>query len=212
MSVQARWPSSASSVQPVPLSMPLQQQQAEGVLPSHFSHSSSADPSFTVNRFPGSQPSVASDHKRNFSVATDATVTQLPDELGIVDASSCVSSGASVPNVDINSLSVSSVTDAGKTGVQNCSSNNSGQNSGTNLKSQSPQHKGVSTQQYSHSSGYNFQRGGASQKHSSGGGEWSHRRTGFMGRNQSGAEKNFSSAKMKQIYVAKQTSSGNLRV
>lgn len=209
MSVQARWPSSASSVQPVPLSMPLQQQQAEGVLPSHFSHASSADPSFTVNRFPGSQ---ASDHKRKFPVATDVTVTQLPDELGIVDASSCVSSGASVPNVDINSLSVSSVTDTGKTGVQNCSSSNSGQNPGTNLKSQPPQHKGISTQPYSHSSGYNFQRGGASQKHSSGGSEWPHRRPGFMGRNQSGAEKNFSSAKMKQIYVAKQTSSGNLRV
>lgn len=210
MSVQARWPSSASSVQPVPLSMPLQQ-QAEGILPSHFSHASSADPSFTVNRFPGSQPSVASDHKRNYTVAADATVTQLPDELGIVDASSCVSSGGSVPNVDIKSLSVNSVTDAGKT-VQNCSSSNSSLNAGTNLKSQSPQHKGIPVQQYSHSSGYNYQRGGASQKNSSGGSEWPHRRTGFMGRNQSGAEKNFSSAKMKQIYVAKQPSSGNLRV
>lgn len=213
MSVQARWPSSASSVQPVPLSMPMQQQQAEGILPSHFSHASSSDPTFTVNRFPGSQPSVASDHKRNFTVASDATVTQLPDELGIVDASSCVSSGTSVPNADINSLSVNSVTDAGKTGVQNCSSSNSGQNAGSNLKSQSSSHhKGISAQQYSHSSGYNYQRGGASQKNSSGGSEWPHRRTGFMGRNQSGAEKNFSSAKMKQIYVAKQPSNGNLRV
>lgn len=211
MSVQTRWPSSASPAQPVPLSMPMQQQQAEGILPSHFSHASSSDPTFSVNRFPGSQASVASDHKRNFTVSADATVTQLPDELGIVDSSSCVSSGASVPNVDINSLSV---TDAGQTGVKNCSSSsNSGQNNaGTNLKS-SLHHKGISSaQQYSHSSGYNYQRGGASQKNSSGGSEWSHRRTGFVGRNQSGAEKNFSSAKMKQIYVAKQPSNGNLRV
>ncbi|KAL4019875.1 hypothetical protein IC575_018637 [Cucumis melo] len=211
MSVQTRWPSSVSPAQPVPLSMPMQQQQAEGILPSHFSHASSSDPTFSVNRFPGSQASVASDHKRNFTVSADATVTQLPDELGIVDSSSCVSSGASVPNVDINSLSV---TDAGQTGVKNCSSSsNSGQNNaGTNLKS-SLHHKGISSaQQYSHSSGYNYQRGGASQKNSSGGSEWSHRRTGFVGRNQSGAEKNFSSAKMKQIYVAKQPSNGNLRV
>ncbi|XP_004142008.1 uncharacterized protein LOC101218305 isoform X1 [Cucumis sativus] len=211
MSVQTRWPSSASPVQPVPLSMPMQQQQAEGILPSHFSHASSSDPTFSVNRFSGSQPSVASDLKRNFTVSADATVTQLPDELGIVDSSSCVSSGASVPNGDINSLSV---TDAGKAGVQNCSSSsNSGQNNaGTSLKSQS-HHKGItSAQQYSHSSGYNYQRSGASQKNSSGGSDWTHRRTGFMGRTQSGAEKNFSSAKMKQIYVAKQPSNGNLRV
>jgi hypothetical protein len=143
-------------------------------------------------------------------VATDATVTQLPDELGLVDPSSSTSTGALAQAVVTNNSSVNTITDAGKTDVQTGGSRNSnGQNTSSTFRTQSSsQHKNMSAQQYSHSSGYNYQRGGGvSQKNS--GADWSHRRMGFQGRNQSlGAEKSFPSSKMKQIYVAKQTNSG----
>lgn len=143
-------------------------------------------------------------------MATDATVTQLPDELGLVDPSSSTSTGAPAQAVVTNSSSVSTITDAGKTDVQTGGSrNSSGQNTSSTFKPQSSQHKNMSAQQYSHSSGYNYQRGGGVSQRNSSGAEWSHRRMGFQGRNQSlGAEKSFPSSKMKQIYVAKQTTSG----
>ncbi|MGV7428929.1 hypothetical protein PJI19_29705, partial [Mycobacterium kansasii] len=64
-----------------------------------------------------------------------------------------------------------------------------------------PQHsqqKYLSSQQYNHSTGYGYQRGGVSQKSGSAG-EWSHRRMGaFHGRNHSlGAEKNFPTSKVR---------------
>jgi hypothetical protein len=191
--------------------MPLQK-PAEGVLNSQFSHGPPVNQSFTSNRFPDSRTSTPSDSNRNFPVATDATVTQLPDELGLVDPSSSTSSGAPAQAVVTNSSSVSTMADAGKTDVQTGSSSNiSGQNTSSTFKTQSSHHKNTSAHPYSHSSGYNYQRGGVSQKNSSGA-EWS-RRMGFQGRNQSvGAEKSFPSSKMKQIYVAKQTTSGTSTV
>uniref|UniRef100_A0A2N9H8U9 BAT2 N-terminal domain-containing protein n=1 Tax=Fagus sylvatica TaxID=28930 RepID=A0A2N9H8U9_FAGSY len=213
LSVQARWQRiPATSLQSVPLSMPLQK-QAEGVLNSQFSHGPPVNQSFTSNRFPDSRTSTPSDSNRNFPVAADATVTQLPDELGLVDPSSSTSTGAPAQAVVTNSSSVSTMADAGKTDVQTGSSSNiSGQNTSSTFKTQSSHNKNTSAHPYSHSSGYNYQRGGVSQKNSSGA-EWSHRRMGFQGRNQSvGAEKSFPSSKMKQIYVAKQTTSGTSTV
>ncbi|XP_024932079.2 uncharacterized protein LOC107424795 isoform X1 [Ziziphus jujuba] len=207
MPVQARWPHvPASPLQSVPLSMPLQQ-QADGALPSKFGHAS-VDQSLAANRFPESQTSTISDKNRNYPVATDATVTQLPDELGLVDPSSSTGTGVSAQSVVARSSAVNVNADTSKTEMaQNGSSNGSGQ---SNIKTQFSQHKNnMSGQQYGHSSGYNYQRGGGASQKISSGGEWSHRRSGFQGRNQSlGAEKSFQSSKMKQIYVAKQTSSG----
>ncbi|KAE7999604.1 hypothetical protein FH972_004012 [Carpinus fangiana] len=209
LSVQARWQRvPASPLQSVPLSIPLQK-PAEGVHTSPFSHGPPVNPPLTANRFVDSRSSTPSDSSRNFPVATDATVTQLPDELGLVDPSSSTSTGALAQAVVTNNSSVNTITDAGKTDVQTGGSrNSSGQNTSSTFRTQSSsQHKNMSAQQYSHSSGYNYQRGGVSQKNS--GADWSHRRMGFQGRNQSlGAEKSFPSSKMKQIYVAKQTNSG----
>jgi hypothetical protein len=210
LSVQARWQRvPASPLQSVPLSIPLQK-PAEGVHTSPFSHGPPVNPSLTANRFVDSRSSTPSDSSRNFPVATDATVTQLPDELGLVDPSSSTSTGALAQAVVTNNSSVNTITDAGKADVQTGGSrNSSGQNTSSTCRTQSlSQHKNMSAQQYSHSSGYNYQRGGGvSQKNS--GADWSHRRMGFQGRNQSlGAEKSFPSSKMKQIYVAKQTNSG----
>lgn len=208
MSVQARWSHvPAPPLQSVPMSMPLQR-PTDGVLPSQFNHGTSADQSSASNRFPESRNSTPSDSSRNFQAATDATVTQLPEELGLVHASSSTCAGASTQSSAVKTLSVSTAADAGKIEtVQNGSS--VGQNTSSTFKPQPSQQKNTSSQQYNNLSGYNYQRGsGVSQKNSSGG-EWSHRRMGFHGRNQSfGAEKGFSPSKMKQIYVAKQTPSG----
>lgn len=210
MSVQARWPHvPASPLQSVPLSMPLQQ-QADGVLPSKFGHAS-VDQSLAANRFSESQTSTTSDKNLNYPVATDATVTQLPDELGLVDPSSSNGTGVSAHSVVVmRSSSVNVNAETSKTEMaQNGSCSGSGQGT-SNIKTQTSQHKSdISGQQYGHSSGYNYQRGGGASQKNSSGGEWNHRRSGFQGRNQPlGAEKNFHSSKMKQIYVAKQTPSG----
>lgn len=210
LSVQAHWQHvPASPIQSVPLSMPLPK-PLEGVHTSPFSHGPSINQSLTANRFADSRSSAPSDSNQNFPVATDATVTQLPDELGLVDPSSSTTTGPPAPVVVTNSSSVNTIRDVSKIDVQTDGSRNgSGQNTSSTLKTHSSEHKSTSAQQYSHSSGYNYQRGnGISQKNSSGA-EWSHRRMRFQGRNQSlGAEKSFPSSKMKQIYVAKQTASG----
>ncbi|KAK9285011.1 hypothetical protein L1049_024193 [Liquidambar formosana] len=209
ISVQGRWSHvPASPLHSIPLSLPLQQ-PAESVLPSQFSHGPPVDQSLTANRFPESRTSTPSDSGRSFPVPTDATVTQFPDELGLVDPSSSTSAGASTQNVVTKSSSGGTSVDAGKSdAVQN--SNSSGQTTNSGFKAQSSQQKNFSAAHpYSHSTGYNYQRGGGVSQKNSSGNEWSHRRAGYQGRNHSlGAEKNFQSSKMKQIYVAKQTPSG----
>ncbi|KAJ7952862.1 TUDOR-SN protein 1 isoform 2 [Quillaja saponaria] len=215
MPVQARWPHIPTSppLQSIPLSMPMQQ-QAE-VHTTQFRHGSSVTQALGVNRFPDSQTSTPPGSDQSFSTATDVKVTHLPDELGLVDPSSSAATKALGQTVDNKSSSISSVSVAAKADVQNGnSSNTGGQNSSSAFKNQTSQHKHVSSHQYTHSSAYGgYQRGsGVSQKNNSGG-DWSHRRVGFHGRNQSlGAEKSIPSSKMKQIYVAKQTMSGSSTV
>ncbi|KAM6564342.1 hypothetical protein CsatB_024340 [Cannabis sativa] len=212
MSVQARWPHvPASSLQSVPLSMPLQQ-QTDTALPSKLTHASPVDQSLSGNRFPESRNTMSSDKNRNCPMATDASVTRLPDELGLVDPSSTTGKVVSAHNVASKGSSVSMNSDTSKPDVsQNVSSSGSGQNTTSNVKAQPAQHKSnISGQQYGHSSGYNYHRGGGVSQRNSSTGEWTHRRQGFHGRNQSvGGEKSFHSSKMKQIYVAKQTSTGS---
>ncbi|KAI9198099.1 hypothetical protein LWI28_010106 [Acer negundo] len=208
MPVQARWSHVPSPLHSVPMSMP-SQQQADVVIPSQINHGPHVDQSSSANRFSVSQTSTTSDGSRNF-----ATVTQLPDEFGLVDTSSSAGAGVSAPGIVAKSLSLSTIGDTGKADVQNGSNSNTvGQNTNSAFKHQSSQQKNMSSQQYNNSSGYNYQRGsGVSHKNNNSGGEWSHshRRMGFHGRNQSfGAEKGFPPSKMKQIYVAKQnTTSG----
>lgn len=199
MSIQTRWPHVPPPLHSIPMSVPLQQ-QPDTTIPSQINHGQHVDQSSTANNFPEPQkPS-----------CRDVTVTQLPDELGLVDTSSSSSVGASAPAIVTKSLSLSTLADAGQIEVQNSSNSNTiGQNTGPSFKPQLSQQKNMSSHQYNNSSGYNYQRGsGVSQKNSSGS-DWSHRRTGFHGRNRSfGAEKGFPPSKMKQIYVAKQTTNG----
>lgn len=206
MSVQARWPHVPNlQHSSIPLSMPLQ----EGVHTSQFSHGSSVDQPTGVNKFPTPHTSTPSDGERNFPSGANVNVNRLPDELGLVDPSNSTA-GASVPSVVIKTPSMGAIVDSAKVDVQNGNgSNTSNQNANCAFKSLPSQQNNISSQQYDHSSGYNnYQRGGVSQKSSSGG-EWSHRRMGFQGRNQTlSVDKSFSSSKVKQIYVAKQTMGG----
>ncbi|KAJ4829605.1 hypothetical protein Tsubulata_014270 [Turnera subulata] len=206
MPVQARWSHvPASTLQAVPVSMPLQQ-QAEGVLPSQFNHGPSVDQPLAADRFSESRMATPSDNSRTFPIATEPAVTQLPDELGLVDPSSNTA-GSSTQNAVTKSASTSTITDAGKSdSVQNGSNS---RNQSTTFKTQPSHQKNASAQQYGNSTGYSYQRAGAASQKNSSGSEWSHRRMGYQPRNQSsGAEKNFPSSKTKQIYVAKQPSSG----
>ncbi|XP_022739914.1 uncharacterized protein LOC111292004 isoform X2 [Durio zibethinus] len=209
MSVQAHWSHvPASPLQSVAPSMPLQQ-QAEGVLPSQFSQGSPVDQPLTSNRFPESRTSTSSNSSRKFPVETGATITQLPDELGLVEPSSSTITEASAQHI-AESPSLTTVADAGKIDVQNNSGvKSNGQSTNPAFKAQSSQQKNISSfQHYGNSSGYNHQRGsGVSHKNNSS--EWTHRRMGFQGRNQSmSGDKNFPALKTKQIYVAKQTNNG----
>ncbi|KAK7267101.1 hypothetical protein RIF29_19765 [Crotalaria pallida] len=199
MTAQTRWPHVPNSTVPsISLSMPSLQQ---GVHTSRYSHVPSVDQPLNLNRFTSPQIST-SDGDRNLSTASDVKVNQLPDELRLVDHSNSTAAKVSTQSVDNKIPS-----DAAKADLQiGSGSNSNNQNASSAIKSQPSQQCSISTQQYDHSSGYTNQRGGnVSHRHSSSGGEWSHRRTGFQGRNQSlGADK----SKVKQIYVAKQTMGG----
>ncbi|XP_059623867.1 uncharacterized protein LOC132266876 isoform X2 [Cornus florida] len=209
MSAQGRWSHvPASPLHSIPVSLP-SRQQAEGVLPSQFSHGHPMDQLLTANRFSDSRTSTPSDSNQSFPVATDATVTQFPDGLGLDSLGSAAAGMSTQSAINKGSSSGSNKADVGKTGVGlNCSSNNGKSHSTNDFRTESSQQKNPASQQYGHYAGYNYHRGGGSQKNNLSG-EWSQRRLGFHGRNQSnGSDKNFPVSKVKQVYVAKQPTSG----
>ncbi|KAL3526774.1 hypothetical protein ACH5RR_011430 [Cinchona calisaya] len=207
ISVQARWSHvPASALHSVPLSRPLQ--QGEGVPPSQFGHTHPIDQSLNV-RFSESRTSTPSTSGPSFTVAAEVNASQLPDELGLVGSSRSTIAGASTQSAVSQSASASVTADAGTSNLRTGGSNSSEGHSTSGFKTRSSQQKNLSAQQ-SYSAGYNYPRGGSGTSHrNNAGNEWPHRRMGFHGRNQSfGSEKGLPSSKMKQIYVAKQTTSG----
>ncbi|MCD9637611.1 hypothetical protein HAX54_020989 [Datura stramonium] len=205
MPVQARWSHvPASPLHSVPVSHPLQQ-QAEGALPPKFGHSHSVDQSLNSNRFLESHPPEASDGTASFTVATDANAAQFPVELGLGDSSKSGATGGSAQSLASQSSSGCANADTGKNDSLRNGVSNSGKDQGvTGFKTQTQQ-KNTSAQQ-TQTAGYNYHRGGGISQRNMAGNDWSHRRMGFHGRNQSlGA---VPSTKVKQIYVAKQTLSG----
>ncbi|KAI3452027.1 hypothetical protein Pfo_008692 [Paulownia fortunei] len=200
--VPARWGHiPASPLHSLPVSRPLQP-QVEGALPSQVNHGHSIDQSLTANRFIESRTPTPLDNGPSFTVAADTNVAPFPAELGLVDSlrSTTASSGQSVA-VQISPGSANA--ESGKTDtIENGKHQNA-----SSVKTQFSK-KNASTQQ-GNTTGYNFQRGGISQRNHAGN-ELSHRRMGFHGRNQStSVDKGFPASKMKQIYVAKQTTSGS---
>lgn len=193
--MQARWSHvPASPLHAVSLTRP-HQQQVDGVVPSQFGHAHSMPRGSTL-----------SEKGANFSLATEASASQFAEELSMVDSSRSTAAGASAQTAAGDSSSASAPAEVGKTNnLRNSGKNNSEGHNSSGFKTRS-------TQQ-SHSANYNFQRGGvmASQRNNSGS-EWSHRRMGFHGRNQMfGVEKGLPSSKMKQVYVAKQSSGTTTR-
>lgn len=185
--VQARWGHiPASPLHPIPVSRPLQQPQVEGALPSHPNHQS-----LTANGFTEPRTQTPSDSGPSFTVAPDTTVAPFPSELGLVDSlrSTAASSG--------NTNAASGKNDTIDTGKQA---------SANSVKNQFPKKSGPTQHQPGNVSGQYYQRGGSSQRNELP----HHRRMGFHGRNHSsGVDKGFPGSKMRQIYVAKQTTSGN---
>ncbi|KAJ8546155.1 hypothetical protein K7X08_018738 [Anisodus acutangulus] len=201
MPVQARWSHvPASPLHSVPISHPLQQ-QAEGALPSKFGHGHSVDQSLNTNRFLESHPPKASDGTPSFTIATDANAAQL----GVGDSSKSGATGVSAQILVSQSSSGCTNADIGKHDALRNGVSNSCKDQGVSGFKTQNQEKNASSQQ-NQTAGYNYHRGGGMSQRNMAGNDWSHRRMGFHGRNQSlGA---VPSTKVKQIYVAKQTLSG----
>ncbi|XP_051141282.1 uncharacterized protein LOC127258477 [Andrographis paniculata] len=197
LSVQAHW----GRIPPplhhsVPVSRPLQP-QVENALPSQVSRVHSIDQSLHANRFTDSRTPTPSDNGPSFSIPADKNVAPPPPELGLVDPLRSAPS-SSAPTVPIQTSSGNPNPELGKTDT---TENGKHQNT-SSARSQFSQRNTSSRQ--GNTSGYRYsQRGGMSQRNNTGG-EWSQRRLGFHGRNQG-----LPGSKMKQIYVAKQTTTVN---
>ncbi|CAN4079656.1 unnamed protein product [Withania somnifera] len=204
--VQACWSHvPALPLHSVPISHPLQQ-QAEGTLPPKFGHGHSVDRSLKTNRFLESHPPEASDGTPSFTVATDANATQFPVELGLGDSKSGATNGGSAQSLASQSSSGCANADSSKIDALRNGVSNSGKRQGVSGFKTQTQQRNASAQQ-NQTAGYNCHRGGGMSQRNMAGNDWSHRRMGFHGRNQSlGA---IASTKVKQIYVAKQTLSGS---
>lgn len=200
MPVQARWSHvPASPLHSVPISHPLQQ-QAEGALPPKFGHGHSVDKSLSTNRFLESHPPEDSDGTPSFNIATVANAAQFPVEIGLGDSSKPGVTGGSAQSLASQSSSGCANAETGNIDALRNGVSNSG-------KDQSVSGFRTQTQQKNTSAGYNYHRGGGMSQRNMAGNDWSHRRMGFHGRNQSlGA---VPSTKVKQIYVAKQTLGGS---
>ncbi|KAG8384388.1 hypothetical protein BUALT_Bualt04G0112900 [Buddleja alternifolia] len=199
--VQARWGHiPASQLHSVPVSRPLQS-QVEVALPSQVNHGHTIDQSLAVNRFTESRiPTPSDNNSPRFTVASDTNIAPFSAELGLVDPlrSTTTSSGQS-------SVVKSS---SGSANAEPCKNDKVESGIGNISKHQSA--SSVKTHFSQKSSGYTYPRGGMSQRNNTGN-DWSHRRMGFHGRNQSttSMDKSYPSSKMKQIYVPKQTTSGS---
>ncbi|KAK1263165.1 hypothetical protein QJS04_geneDACA021719 [Acorus gramineus] len=225
--VQACWPHlSPSPLHSVPLQMPMHQRK-EGAMPIQFSHGPSVDPS-AGNPYHEVHPTMpADDSSRQFPISAN-TAAQFPDELplgnlsgtstlsiptsrvGAYSATSGNSKGQSFSMASSRTSVANASESGGNTGNSNTKNSSSSSHSlSSTSKSQAPQQQ-TSASQYLQPIGYLDNRGGGtSQKTGSGGGEW-HRRMGFHGRNHaSGPEKNIGNSKVKQIYVAKPSTSGS---
>ncbi|KAL3646278.1 hypothetical protein CASFOL_011458 [Castilleja foliolosa] len=200
--VQARWGHIPTSpLHSIPVSRPMQQPQVEGSLPSQVNHGHPIDQSLSGNRFINSRTPTQSDNNNNRPSFTDTNAAPFPSQQGLADSSFIAvqtSSGSAKPE--------SSKTDTAE---------NSKPPNANPLKTQFPK-KNMSTQQHSNNStnnagGYSYQRGGPmSHRNNNVGNDFSHRRMGYHGRNQSSGvdNKGFHTSKVKQIYVAKQTTTG----
>lgn len=201
VSLHSRWSHvQPSSIHTIPHSMPLQR-QAEGAV-SHSSHGPADHHSLNANAFKPQTSSSSLEDGRSFAVGSNAATTQFPDDLGLLDPA--VSSGAESMALHVGSKSRSGDSvkvDAAAEGSGSKRNLQVAVSAPNKAQTQSGKQKNPSGQQQ-----YNPYQRGAGQKNASGA-EWSNRKMGFHGRNHSlGGERGFAPAKVKQIYVAKQSS------
>ncbi|CAA0840952.1 Unknown protein [Striga hermonthica] len=205
--VQARWGQIPPS--PIfPVSRP-PQSQTDGLLPPQVNNPGNpTDQSQAANIFIESPSPTQSDSKSSsFKVSSDSTVVPFPSHLGVSDQLRF-----DLPASVVQTLPVSSNPESIKTDT---TENSKPQNTSA-LNAQFPKKNVSSAQQgsnnynnnNSNTSRYGYRRSGGVMAHRQGSGsEYSHRRVGYYGRNQSsGVDKGFHSSKVKQIYVAKQNS------
>ncbi|RZS11053.1 hypothetical protein BHM03_00042342 [Ensete ventricosum] len=194
----------------IPLSMPLQQHHMESRIPSQLGRNPSGDATTGNNRFGDPRPSVNSEISRSIPFPNSAA-SEISDELGPPKQPTCgtattpESTGSANEKKDIQVVARTIVSGIDSRGTRASSSDGSGQTTGLPSKSLRPTSSG---QQHHHQAGHAEQHHGISQRTGSGG-EWHRRTTGFQVRKQgSGMDKNIGPPKMKQIYVAKPSSSG----
>ncbi|KAG6424673.1 hypothetical protein SASPL_115093 [Salvia splendens] len=200
LSVRTRWGHiPASPLHPVSVSRPLQPQM-EGALPPQASHRHSIDQSVTANRFTEScTPTLSGDSGPTFSTAADTNGVPFRAELRLVD--SVRSNTASSGQTAVQGMSASANAESEK--IDTIESEKR-YNNARSVKSQFS-NKSLPTQQ-GNTTGRYYQRGHKSQRNNTGN-ELPHRRMGFYGRG--GVDRNLPAVRMKQIYVAKQTTTGN---
>ncbi|KAL5714172.1 hypothetical protein ACHQM5_016169 [Ranunculus cassubicifolius] len=187
----ARWSHySGTPVHPMP--MPIPEQRSEGVvMPSQFSHGSTMDQS-SGSRFHESYSSAPP--------SDNTIVTQFPDELGLTETSTTTTTSTSQVSAIRPSAPPVSYSSAIQSGGSHSISNSS---SSSNTSNQMKTSSSSTQQQYLHST----TNTGYSQKSSEWGGR--SRMGGYQGRNQSssGTDKKAPHSKVKQIYVAKTSTS-----
>lgn len=198
----------------IPLSMPLQQHHVESRIPSQLGRNLSGDATTGNNRFGDPRPSVNSEISRSIPFP-NSTASEISDELGPPKQPTCgtattqtvvplESTASANEKKDLQVVARTIVSGIDSRGTRASSSEGSGQTTGLPSKSLRPTSSG---QQHHNQAGHEQHRG-ISQRTGSGG-EWHRRTTGFQLRKQgSGMDKNIGPPKMKQIYVAKPSSSG----
>nr|XP_009390897.1 PREDICTED: uncharacterized protein LOC103977174 [Musa acuminata subsp. malaccensis] len=198
----------------IPLSMPLQQHHVESRIPSQLGRNLSGDATTGNNRFGDPRPSVNSEISRSIPFP-NSTASEISDELGPPKQPTCgtattqtvvprESTASANEKKDLQVVARTIVSGIDSRGTRASSSEGSGQTTGLPSKSLRPTSSG---QQHHNQAGHEQHRG-ISQRTGSGG-EWHRRTTGFQVRKQgSGMDKNNGPPKMKQIYVAKPSSSG----
>ncbi|GJN40917.1 hypothetical protein PR202_gn00334 [Eleusine coracana subsp. coracana] len=197
----------------VPLSVSLQQHPVEGTTAQQFVHNVPVEKASTNNRFQEPSASATPDGNKTFP---NAAASQITNELGLVEqpASSSSSTQTVQPSFGQTGVISNEVSTSAKVVVKTIPSNvNPGSGTGasnnpkggqvTNMASNSKTHQSSSSdQQYQHTVSSQDRRARVTQKNSTGN-EWQ-RRHGYVGRNpNSGSDKNSSTGRMKQIYVAK---------
>ncbi|KAG0550824.1 hypothetical protein BDA96_01G370800 [Sorghum bicolor] len=200
----------------VPLSVALQQHPVEGTATQQFVHNVPVDKSSTNNRFQESSVSAGpSDGNKTF---LNAAASQYRDELGLVQQPASTSSSSQTVQPSFGQAGVISneVSTSAKVTVRATPSKvNPGTAAGvasntngpqvTSIPSKTHQSSSSSDQQYQHPVNNQDRRARATQKAGTGN-EWQ-RRSGYQGRNQgSGSDRSSGTGRMKQIYVAKPSS------